>query len=219
MMANLDDKFEPPHVVCRNFLTSGVVPGERTLDVGCGHGDLMENLKRLGSDVLGVEIDFRAAESCKSRGLSVCLGSADPLPTDSNTFDRIVCSVVVPYTDEMRAVTEWSRVIRPGGRVYVMYHGLGYGLHCLLNGEHAKIKFYGMRMLLNTLFYRLVRRRMPGCLGDTLCQRVGQLQSYYRRCGSVLEREILLSNYCGFPRFICHQISRSEASTSIETTL
>src|SRR6266567_802297 len=91
------DSAEPPYVVCRRFLTSGARSGELTLDVGCGSGDLMAELSKLGCKVVGTEIDPALIDACCARGLDVREGKAESLPFAGESYDRIVCSVVVPY--------------------------------------------------------------------------------------------------------------------------
>src|SRR5690606_7242849 len=118
----------------------------------------------------GVEIDTRLVAECRSRGLDVLQGQAEMLPFDGSSFDAVLCSVVVPYTDERRAVAEWARVLKLGGAVNLTTHGLGYGLDYLLRGNHWKRRFYGFRMLVNSAVYEASGRRIPGFLGDTLCQ-------------------------------------------------
>ena len=197
---------EPPWTICRRFLTSDTSPGEVTLDVGCGTGDLMVELTHLGAKTQGIEINPALIESCQTRGLSVQAGSAEHIPFDTETFDRVVCSVVVPYTEEQQAVTEWARVLKPGGRVYATYHGIGYGMHYSLTGPGLRRRIYGMRMLVNTIYYQLTGRMLPGFWGDTICQTMHRLQAYYKQLGLVLEKESIAATFLGYPRFICHQL-------------
>ncbi len=200
------DRGATPHATCARFLTEGVVPGEKALDVGCGSGDLMADLARAGSIVVGVEIEPELVKACEARGLAVRVGSAEALPFEGGSFDRVVCSVVVPYTDERRAVGEWARVLKEGGHVYASYHGIGYGYRYLVRGPGFRRRFYGLRMLLNSGYYATVGRRLPGFLGDTLCQGTARLGSYYRRHGLVLEREVLAQAWFGLPCLICHRL-------------
>ncbi|HLJ57940.1 MAG TPA: class I SAM-dependent methyltransferase [Chthonomonadaceae bacterium] len=200
---------EPPFVLCRRFLTSGAQGGQRTLDVGCGQGDLCIELAALGCDVVGVEIDEALVAGCRARGIEAVRGAAEQLPFPDASFDRIVCSVVVPYTDERKAIAEWARLLRPGGTVYATYHGLGYGLDYLLRGDRLKTRVYGARMLANTLCYGLSGRRLPGFLGDTLCQTRGRLRRFYRRHGLTLERETVASAFLGQPQFLCHRLGKA----------
>ena len=211
-MPGTSDPPVPPHVICRQFLTDDIPPGSRTLDVGCGSGDLMMELQRLGAEVVGVEIESTLSDACRRRGLDVRDGMAEQLPFEDGTFDRIVCSVVVPYTDESRTIAEWARTLKPGGRIYATYHGLGYGLNYFLEWPHPRRQFYGLRMLINTCYYWITGRRIRGFLGDTLCQGVGRLRAYYHRFGLILERELLIAGELGLPHFICHQLAKSPAA-------
>jgi SAM-dependent methyltransferase len=149
-MAEQTHQSEPPDVLRRRFLMSDVLPGHLVLDVGCGKGGLMTQLTGLGGKVVGIEIDQNLVNHCRGLGLDVHEGCAEELPFRDDSFDRIVCSVVVPYSDERKAVAEWVRVIKPGGRIFATYHGLGYGLNYAFMVADIKKRVYGPRMLANT---------------------------------------------------------------------
>jgi SAM-dependent methyltransferase len=193
------------HVRCREFLLAGMTRGMSVLDVGCGDGGLMSELIGLGCSVAGVEIDRSLVQACLAKGIPVSEGRAEKLPVPDASVDAIVCSVVLPYTVERQAVAEWARVLKPGGAINATCHGIGYGLNYLLQGQGLKKRFYGLRMLANTLFYRLTSRRLPGFLGDTLCQTSRRMISYYRTSGLHLEREELVGVVMGAPQFLCHR--------------
>jgi SAM-dependent methyltransferase len=197
-----------PAAQCRAFLTRSILPGERVLDVGCGQGELMQVYADAGCEVTGVEIDPQLVAAHRAGGRSVELGTAESLPFADGSFDRVVCSVVLPYTDERRAVAEWARVLRPRGLALATCHGPGYGCYYLLHGDSLKRRIYGGRMLVNTGFYRLTSRRLPGFWGDTLCQGSRQLRRYYRECGMTLETEVVVDRCCGWPRFFGHAVRR-----------
>lgn len=201
-----------PNEQCRRFLELGMTPGLRVLDVGCGDGSVMVRLAERGCRVQGVEIDPALVARCRAAGLDVLLGRAERLPVPDESFDAIVCSVVVPYTDERVAVAEWSRVLKPGGFVNVTGHGTGYGIDYLFRGEHWKRRFYGFRMLVNTAVYGATGRRIPGFLGDTLCQTPRRMRAYYREHGLELRRELLAGMVAGHPQFICHQVVKPAAA-------
>ena len=197
---------EAPSAVCRRFLTHGEHAGKRTLDVGCGQGDLLLELAALGADVVGTEIDLALIASCRARGLDVREGKAEHLPFGDAELDSIVCSVVIPYTDERRAIAEWARTLKSGGRVAATYHGSGYGLSYLLRGSGARRQVYGLRMLVNTVYYRVSGRRLPGFLGDTICQSSARLRRYYDEVGFVLQEELVAASFLGRPQFLCHRL-------------
>jgi len=196
-----------PHVLCREFLLTDLTAGQSVLDVGCGTGDLMKELAQGGCSVSGVEIDRSLVASCQAAGLQVREGCAERLPMRDESVDAIVCSVVIPYTDERIAVAEWARVLRPGGIIHATYHGLGYGLDYLIR-QPGKCRLYGLRMLANTIFYRLTGRRLAGSLGDTLCQSSRRLDAYYRSAGLELRCERVVGTYLGRPIFLCHRVAK-----------
>lgn len=161
----------------------------------------MQEYSQAGCEVVGVEVDSELVRRHRDAGLEVLEGYAESLPFADGSFDRIVCSVVVPYSDERRAVAEWGRVLKPGGRVLATFHGTGYGWNYLLNGDSLLRRMYGARMLLNTLSYRVLGRRLPGFLGDTLCQGPQRLGAYLRRSGLTVESQLVVDRCCGLPRF------------------
>jgi len=95
--------------------------------------------------------------------------------------------VVLPYTDERRAIAEIARVLAKGGVAVIYLHGLGYSLRYLLKPEVWKLSIYAARTILNTMIYRLTGRRLPGFLGDTIFQSDRRLRRYYRSVGLTLE--------------------------------
>jgi ubiquinone/menaquinone biosynthesis C-methylase UbiE len=188
------------------FLLGGLTRDMNVLDIGFGNGKLMVDISSLGCSVMGVEVDAELVRSCQAKGFKVSEGAAEKLPISDASIDAIVCSVVLPYTDERRAVAEWARVLKSGGMVNATYHGTGYGLHCLFHGGNVKRRIYGLRMLMNALFYGLTSRRLPGFLGDTLCQTSWRMRSYYRAYGLQLKEEYVEEYVMGFPRFLFHRL-------------
>jgi SAM-dependent methyltransferase len=103
--------------------------GRRVLDVGSGNGYVLSRYAGAGADVYGIDITRTGIGLCRSRfalsGLRghFTVGSAEDLPFPSETFD-LVCSMGVlhhtPRTE--RAVREVHRVLRPGGRLIVMFY-------------------------------------------------------------------------------------------------
>lgn len=209
---------EPPlNVRCRRFLVDQIEPGMRVLDVGCGDGDLMRELADQGCRVVGVEVVPSLVGFCRGQGLNVVEGAAERLPFPEESFDAVVCSVVLPYTDERLAIAKWARVLKPGGAANASYHGLGYGLDYLFRNRSWRMNVYGLRMLLNTGCYQATGRRLPGFLGDTLCQTARRLAHYYRDHGFVLQSDEVAGTCCGLPRFLCHRIVKEGAPDCPET--
>ncbi len=87
-------------------------------DIGCGGGDLAARLGDLGHRVVGVEIDPRAAEQARSRGVEVHEGTAEQLPDPvaSKAFDLVIMFHVLEHClDPVRAFENASRLLRSKG--------------------------------------------------------------------------------------------------------
>lgn len=108
---------------------TGLGPGGRALDVGCGTGRLtLELARRVGPDGAVVGVDFCPAMLERAReyvrrsphGGSVrfVTGDADALPFADAGFDCAVMGFALrAVPDPERALAEMVRVVKPGGRV------------------------------------------------------------------------------------------------------
>jgi SAM-dependent methyltransferase len=90
-------------------------------DIGCGNGWLLEELRKSGHDVVGVELDPLARETATRRGLRVLAGSAESLPElPAAGFDAVVMSHVLEHTiDPLQAIANAARLLKAGGRLIV----------------------------------------------------------------------------------------------------
>ena len=182
--------------------------GARVLDVGCGGGEQLRALKRAGFDAVGVEPSHALVKTLAAEGLDARQGVAERLPVDDRSFDGLLCKVVLPYTDERRAIAEWSRVLKPNATVWASYHGAGYYLRYLREGSGVGERVYAVRSLLNGWWYVATGHRLPGFLGDTIYQSGRRLSTYYRDYGLQLVREWPSPGYGGKPAFIYHELRR-----------
>ena len=156
-------------------------PGDRVLDVGCGRGRHLREMVDRGCRAVGLDPDGATLRPLRASGVSVIRGFGEALGVRTASLDGLVACVVVPYTDEQRAVEEWGRVLRRGGVARVAVHGLGFPLRQLTRNFGPRGLVYCTRSLINTGFYRLVGRRLPGWLGDTLCQTDRRMRQYFRQ--------------------------------------
>src|SRR5215212_4217281 len=101
-----------------DFPASAVV-----LDVGCGTGQQLDNAS--GRLKIGVEPDVAAAKQSNDRGIPVVRAYAEHLPFATNTFDGIICKVVVSLTLEDQAISEIGRVVKRNGKCYLAFEGSG----------------------------------------------------------------------------------------------
>lgn len=106
-----------------------VAPGDRVLDVGCGPGLLAAAVaSRAGPDgfVCGVDLSgtmlMLARQRCAAHAWTAFhFGAAQSLPHRTEGFTRLACTQVLEYVpDPDQALTEFRRVLRPGGRMVLM---------------------------------------------------------------------------------------------------
>jgi SAM-dependent methyltransferase len=202
-----------------DFSFADFPPHARVLDIGCGPGWHLLELRANGCDAFGVEPDRSAADEARANGLTVLDGVAEQLPVADGSVGGVVCCIVIPYTDPRRAVAEWARVLAPNGEVRASFIGLGYALRYLFAGRSLRERVYGARTVLNTWFHRLTGRRLPGGFGDTAYQSDGQLARYYRE--NKLERVEVVrgKTYLGLPVLTYHRVRKVALRTAREASV
>ena len=94
----------------------------RILDAGCGTGGNLAWLSRFGA-AAGVDLSPLAVNFCARRQLTtVSRGSITDLPFADQQFDLVTSFDVIYHLqveDDVRALREMWRVLKPGGWVYV----------------------------------------------------------------------------------------------------
>ena len=178
------------------------------VDVGCGQGKELRQLAGQGCRAVGLDVDAGALANCRRANLSVVLARAEVMPFRGASFDGLICTVAVPYTDEAQVMTEIGRILKPGARAFFCYHGFGYFLRYIFTGPTFKMRFYGIRSVLNTWFYWIAGKRLPGFWGDTLYQAYGPLLKYYRREGLQLVQARTGKRFLGCPVFVYHTVAK-----------
>ena len=120
------------------FFDRHVFGDSRTWACGQARGNVLEvavgtglNLEAYPDDVTLTAIDFSDAMLDVARGRSKELGrpatllqaNAHELPFDDESFDTVVCTFgLCAIPDHTRAITEMTRVLRPGGRIILVDH-------------------------------------------------------------------------------------------------
>jgi len=118
--------------------------GERVLDIGCGHGNHLLILARMGLSLWGIDASSYMIEKAEKRlGHSCTLkkGIAEDLPFDDNEFDLAVLINTLEFLNEP------LKALREAGRV-----------------ANRKV-FVGV---INSLSWNGITKRVKGYLGDPL---------------------------------------------------
>ncbi len=114
-------------------------PGDRALDIGCGSGNHLLVLNRLGLDITGIDASSSMIRRARERLGGRCtlkIGKAEDLPFEDNTFDFAVLIHTLEFLDDpLPALREAGRVASK--KVFV---GIMNPLSC--DGVLRKIKGY-----------------------------------------------------------------------------
>lgn len=113
----------PQSFLERLLAAAGIGAGSTVLDIGAGTGQLTRELLELGYRVIAVEPDDRMRAVLQQRHPSAraVAGSAEEIPLAAGTVDAAVGGQMWHWVDPSRAVPELGRVIRPGGRLNVLW--------------------------------------------------------------------------------------------------
>ena len=104
-------------------------PGDRVLDIGCGNGKqalLFSDAVGPSGEVVGIDIDrnlLAEAESKKGgRLVRFVVADADvPLPFPDNFFEAVSCCFsIYYYKDISKSLSEMRRVLRRGGKLFIV---------------------------------------------------------------------------------------------------
>jgi SAM-dependent methyltransferase len=101
------------------------------LEIGAGTGILTRLLAERLESVTAVEPDdrmravlsTRLSEDGAAAGVRVVAGQAEALPSPDASVDVVLAASAWHWVDEARAVPEVARVLRPGGRLSLVWSG------------------------------------------------------------------------------------------------
>jgi len=95
--------------------------GERVLDVGCGHGIVLFNLKDKFKELYGIELSKARVETARKTlagyNTHIVEGNIElGTPFDEAYFDVVICSDVIEHVIDVKAAFwEMHRLLRKGG--------------------------------------------------------------------------------------------------------
>lgn len=125
--------------------------GSRVLEIGCGTGRTSCHLARCGYQVTAVDSNesmlARAGRRIAREEAVVELikGDAEQLPFADGRFDLVFVESVTVFTDALAALTEYRRVLKPGGLLLDRELTVSELSTSLMKG--ALQQLYGMRTL------------------------------------------------------------------------
>lgn len=92
----------------------------RVLDYGCGGGEFLLRMKRLGHQVTGVDFDPASLARARASGLEVFLPDELDAAELRGQFDLVALAHVIEHvSDPARLLRCLRSLLRPGGRIYL----------------------------------------------------------------------------------------------------
>lgn len=105
----------------------GLTGFSSVLDAGGGIGNWAMPLSALNSKVEVVDLSAERlmvgrlmADKLRIRNVKFTNASIDKLPHQNEAFDAVICYSVIMFTDVQKTLREFHRVLKQGGRLYVM---------------------------------------------------------------------------------------------------
>jgi SAM-dependent methyltransferase len=118
--------------------------GCRILEIGCSSGQFLSQLRRHGCrNIMGIDISEKAVKLCQASGLPAKVMDAQQLDFPDGCFDLITASDILEHlADEKRALQEWRRVLKPGGRLVVFVPAFMFlwSKHDVVNKHHWRYR-------------------------------------------------------------------------------
>ncbi|GMQ86668.1 MAG: demethylmenaquinone methyltransferase [Acidimicrobiia bacterium] len=98
--------------------------GDRILDVAAGTGSITRRLAAAGADVVSLDQSYEMLIQAVERGAAGIIATAEQLPFADDEFDAVTFGYLLRYVDSVPgAMTEITRVVRPGGKVGMVEFG------------------------------------------------------------------------------------------------
>jgi len=99
---------------------AGPLDGRRSLDVGCGNGLLVSELRRSGAQAYGLDSSASAIALCRKRGVPVFPYELSDPRLDAERFDIITAIEVIEHvTSPTRFLDRLRGLLAPGGVLFI----------------------------------------------------------------------------------------------------
>lgn len=132
------------------------------LDAGCGFGQWTLAMAQTCQQVTGIDVSFsrvslsrHLAQANNVSNISFLQGRLEDTPFSESTFDAILSYSVLYLTNFERAFSEFQRILKPGGMVYICTNGPGRFLYEVLHNPNPTTDFsprwYALKTFLNTI--------------------------------------------------------------------
>jgi ubiquinone/menaquinone biosynthesis C-methylase UbiE len=121
------DDHSPWHKIVLEYMVS--VEGKRVLEVACGRGGFAQALASRGGRIFGADFSGMALQIAQNRNsengnicphVTFAQADAQQLPYRDQSFDVVIsCETIEHLPDPLAGVSEFARVCRTGGLLYL----------------------------------------------------------------------------------------------------
>lgn len=117
------DKYETPKTGIHKYVRKHIkslpdLSGKSVLDIPCGNGRSSYEFKKMGADVISLDLfpEFMEYDELTANYADL----SDPLPIESNTVDYILCQEGIEHlSNQLFALQEFNRVLKKGGTLLI----------------------------------------------------------------------------------------------------
>lgn len=123
----------------------------RILVDGCGLGAYVTHLEPTADHAVGIDIEIERTREGRRKSLEVVCGAAEHLPFPCDHFDLVLSHEMLEHVeDDLVAIQEIIRTLRPGGRLVLFCPNRGYPFET--HGHYWRGRYYfGNTPLINYL--------------------------------------------------------------------
>jgi SAM-dependent methyltransferase len=101
------------------FALKNISIGEKILEIGCGTGSFIERLSQVGFDIAGIELNEKAVNACKLKGLNVSYKSIEEHCQNHPNDYTAICSfqVLEHVVDPKSFINNCLKMLKSGGKL------------------------------------------------------------------------------------------------------
>ncbi len=146
----------PEGSILERFIPYEDLKGKRVLEIGCGAGLVSSHISRAGADLCAIDLTDQAIKMTTKRfemmGLTgdIRQMDAENLEFPDASMDAVVSWGVIHHSGNMVAIIkEIHRVLRPGGKAYLMVYNrnsIRYNVYCRI-----WLGIFKLKLLTNTV--------------------------------------------------------------------
>ena len=139
------------------------------LDAGCGFGQYSFILSQHNKKVSAIDLNRNYIEIARSisklfnsENISFNQGDLHKINANSQKFDAIFCYGVLMYTKENEVLKEFSRILKPGGQLYICSDGPGLPFYKIITLGIKKLELRpilsGINLLIQSIWVNGFRK-------------------------------------------------------------